>query len=218
MRAVVPMGPATPGLLGSETRSPAFSPSWYLGNLALLGCLQLSQPALREGPSESRIQSSQGAQGWVVEMVTGGALESCRCLPCLTSGWHRAPTSRATHTKGGCWATTQGSVGPTGPEGAASSSGVTASSAAGVGGGGMPVGGSRVCRLWGSTGGTRVSDSTLSVSAVSSHSREMLGCWAGVRLGDRLAVSTSRLLAGLLLGLASASVSLRITSWSGRLG
>lgn len=72
MRAVVPVGPATPGLPGSETRSPAFSPSWDLGNLALLGCLQQSQPTLREVQSEGRIQRTQGAQGWVVEMVTGG--------------------------------------------------------------------------------------------------------------------------------------------------
>lgn len=76
----------------------------------------------------------------------------------------------------------------------------------------------RVRRLQGSTGGTRVSDSTLSVSAVSSQSREMVGCWAGMRLGDRLTGSASALFARLLLGLVSASVSLTITNWSGRLG
>lgn len=79
----------------------------------------------------------------------------------------------------------------------------------------MPV---RAWRLWWSTGGTRVSDSTLSVSAASSQSREMVGCWAGMRLGDRVTVSTSALLARLLPGLASASVSSTITNWSGRLG
>lgn len=123
------------------------------------------------------------------------------------------PASGATHTKGGCSAPTQCSAGPAGPGGAASSPGVAVPTAAGAGGAGMPV---RVRRLWGSTGGTRVSDSTLSVSAVSSQSREMVGCWAGMRLGDRLTVSASALLARLLLGLASASVSLTITNWLGR--
>lgn len=76
----------------------------------------------------------------------------------------------------------------------------------------------RVWRLWGSTGGTRVSDSTLSVLALSSQSREMVGCGAGMRLGDRLTGSASALFARLLPGLAPASVSLTITNGSGRLG
>lgn len=97
MRAVGPVGPNTPGLPASKTRSPAFSPSWYLGHLALLGCLHQSQPALREVQSESRIQRSQGEQGWVVEMVTGGLGELPMLAMCLVSGWHRAPTSRS-HT------------------------------------------------------------------------------------------------------------------------
>lgn len=121
------------------------------------------------------------------------------------------PASGATHTKGGRSAPTQCSAGPAGSGGAASSLGVAVPTVAG--GAGMPV---RVRRLWGSTGGTRVSDSTLSVSAVSSQSREMVGCWVGMRLGDRLTVSASALLARLLLGLASASVSLTITNWLGR--
>lgn len=109
----------------------------------------------------------------------------------------------------------QCSAGPVGSETAASSSGVVAAPAAGAGGRGVPL---SVWRLWGWTGGTRVSDSTLSVSAVSSHSREMVGCRVGVRLGDRLTASTSAPLGRLLLGLASASTSLTITNWSGRLG
>lgn len=113
------------------------------------------------------------------------------------------PASRPTHTKGGHSAPAQCSAGPVGSGCAASSPSCA----------GMPV---RVRRLWGSTGGMRVSDSTLSVSAVSSQSREMVGCWAGMRLGDRLTVSVSALLARLLLGLASASMSLMITNWLGR--
>ena len=123
------------------------------------------------------------------------------------------PASGATHTKGGHSAPTQCSAGPAGSGAAASVPGVAVPTAAGVAGAGMPV---RVRRLWGSTGGTRVSDSTLSVSAVSSQSREMVGCWVGMRLGDRLTVSASAFLARLLLGLASASISLTITNWLGR--
>lgn len=117
------------------------------------------------------------------------------------------------HTQREAPALTQSSAGPTGSAHAASSPRGSVQAAAGVDSGGMPV---RLRRLWGSTGGTRVSDSTLSVSAVSSQSREMVGCWAGTRLGDRLAVSTAALLAMFLLGLESASVSLTITNWSGR--
>lgn len=58
--------------------------------------------------------------------------------------------------------------------------------------------------LCGSTGGTRVSDSTLSVSVLSSVSKEMVGCWAGIRLGDRLAVSVSLGFTAFLLDLETA--------------
>lgn len=43
MRAAVPVGPATLGLPGSETRSPTLSLRWHLGHLALLGCLHQPQ-------------------------------------------------------------------------------------------------------------------------------------------------------------------------------
>lgn len=142
-----------------------------------------------------------------------GAVRTAGAPHVSLSQVYRAPASRATHTKGGHSVPTQCSVGPAGSECAASSLGVAVPTAAGARGAGMPV---RVRRLWGSTGGTRVSDSTLSVSAVSSQSREMVGCWAGMRLGDRLTVSASAPLARLLLGLASASVSLMITNWLGR--
>lgn len=49
-----------------------------------------------------------------------------------------------------------------------------------------------------STGGTSVSDSTLRVSVLSLEMREMVGCWAGVRLGDKFEVSTSKFLPGFL--------------------
>lgn len=80
MRAVVPVGPATPGLPGSETRSPAFSPSWYLGNLALLGCLQQSQPASGKCKVKVELRGAKERRGgwWTWSL---GALESCRCLP-----------------------------------------------------------------------------------------------------------------------------------------
>lgn len=61
-----------------------------------------------------------------------------------------------------------------------------------------------VLMLCGSTGGTRVSDSTLSVSVLSSVSKEMVGCWAGIRLGDRLAVSVSLGFTAFLLDLETA--------------
>lgn len=155
---------------------------------------------------------------------TGGGdgywgLRRTEMLPtCLPSQLHLVPTSGAARTKGGRSVLTQRSVGPAGPGCAASSPGVALPTVAGVGDVGTPVRVWRLWRLWGSTGGMRVSDSTLRVSAVSSQSREMVGCWAGMRLGDRLTVSTSVLLARLLLGLASASVSLMITTWSERLG
>ena len=120
-----------------------------------------------------------------------------------------------THTHTRCRRPVQGSAGSAGSGCPAPELRASVPTMAGEGGGGMPV---RAWRLWRSTGGTRVSDSTLSVSAASSQSREMVGCWAGVRLGDRVTVSTSALLARLLPGLASASVSLTITNWSGRLG
>lgn len=43
-------------------------------------------------------------------------------------------------------------------------------------------------------GGTSVRDSTLKVSVLSFEMREMVGCGAGMRLGDKLAVSASVLL------------------------
>lgn len=162
---------------------------------------------------KQEFKRSKRVQGKTAAVVTG-ATGGCGCSPCV-SELYRVPTSGATHTRGGHTVPAQCSAGPAGSGPAASSPGFTVPTTAGVGGGGIPV---RVWRLWGSTGGTRVSDSTLSVSAVSSQSREMVGCWAGMRLGDRLTVSTSALLARLLLGLASASVSLTITNWLGRLG
>lgn len=41
------------------------------------------------------------------------------------------------------------------------------------------------------TGGTRVSDSMLRLSVLSSEIKEMVGCRAGIRLGDQVAVSAS---------------------------
>lgn len=45
-----------------------------------------------------------------------------------------------------------------------------------------------------STGGTSVSDSIPRESELLVEMREMVGCGAGIRLGDRLAVSRSELL------------------------
>jgi hypothetical protein len=74
------------------------------------------------------------------------------------------PYQRAAHTKGELWRT-QCSVGSAGSGFTAPSAGVSVSAAGSVGSWEMPE---RARRLWGSTGGTMVSDSTLSVSAVSS--------------------------------------------------
>lgn len=197
-------GPATPGAPGSGTRRPASPHHW-----GSPGCLHRVQPALQEAQSETGIEMEQrSAEGGHRDVSRaagpGGAPDV------LLSQLYWVPTSGAAHTQGGRSAPTQCSAGSAG-----SSPGVAVPAAAGTGGRGMAV---RARRLWESTGGMSVSDSTLSVSAVSSQSREMVGCWAGMRLGDRVTASPSALLARLLLGPASASVSLMITSWSGRLG
>ncbi len=48
------------------------------------------------------------------------------------------------------------------------------------------------CRQGGSAGGSRVRESTLSVSASLSDRREMVGCGVGVRLGARASPETGR--------------------------
>lgn len=53
--------------------------------------------------------------------------------------------------------------------------------------------------LCGSTGGTSVSDSTLSASVLSSVINDIVGCCAGIRLGERFAVSVSLFFTAFLL-------------------
>lgn len=68
-----------------------------------------------------------------------------------------------------------------------------------------------------STGGTSVSDSKLSVSVPSLESREMVGCGAGIRLGDKFAVSGSVLLARLLPGFEGETEAEEWSATNGRL-
>lgn len=86
-----------------------------------------------------------------------------RCVVCHKLHW--VPTSGPHIQREIPGVSPQCSVGSVGSGRTVPSSGVSASIVASAGYWGMPV---RARRLWGSTGGTRVSDSTLSVSAVSS--------------------------------------------------
>jgi hypothetical protein len=153
-------------LLPGRAKERSLLPEQPLLSSARTGRLCGSRPALKDVPSEKGIHVERGcllitetqAQvwRWCWAVENWGAPDgSPSTLGSLPVGY--------TH-KGGP-GTPQCSVGPVGSTWAASSSGVSMHGVAGVGAWETPV---RVRRLWGSTGGTRVSDSTLSVSAVSS--------------------------------------------------